>query len=72
MKKIIIFGSKHWPGCKPVKEFLSQNNVEFVYSPDSFKLGIFLTLSTLVFVAVLLLKKKDGKYDSVFSDTFLD
>ena len=31
MKKITVFGSKHWPGCQPVKEFLSQNNVKFVY-----------------------------------------
>lgn len=31
MKKITVFGSKHWPGCQPVKEFLSQNNVEFLY-----------------------------------------
>ena len=31
MKKITVFGSKHWPGCQPVKEFLSKNNVEFVY-----------------------------------------
>lgn len=31
MKKIIVFGSKHWPDCEPVKEFLSQNNVKHAY-----------------------------------------
>lgn len=31
MKKITVFGSKHWPDCTPVKEFLSQNNIEFLY-----------------------------------------
>lgn len=31
MKKIIIFGSKHWPGCEPAKEYLSNHNVKFVY-----------------------------------------
>ena len=31
MEKVIMFGSKHWPGCIPAKEFLSENGVKFVY-----------------------------------------
>lgn len=31
MKKVIVFGSKHWPGCEPAKEFLSDNGIKFVY-----------------------------------------
>lgn len=31
MRKIIVFGSKHWPGCEPAKEYLSSNNIEFLY-----------------------------------------
>lgn len=31
MKKIIVFGSKHWPGCEPAKEYLSNNNIKFLY-----------------------------------------
>ena len=31
MKKILIYGSSHWPGCEPVKEVLSQKNIEFAY-----------------------------------------
>lgn len=31
MKKIIVFGSKHWPGCEPAKEYLSKKGVNFVY-----------------------------------------
>ncbi len=31
MKKVIMFGSKHWAGCEPAKEFLSENDVKFVY-----------------------------------------
>ena len=31
MKKIIVFGSKHWPGCEPAKEYLSNHDVKFVY-----------------------------------------
>jgi len=31
MKKIIVFGSKHWSGCEPAKEFLSENEVKFLY-----------------------------------------
>lgn len=27
----ILYGSKHWPGCGPVKEFLDKNNVEYTY-----------------------------------------
>jgi len=29
--KIIVFGSKHWPDCEPVKEYLSKNNIKFAY-----------------------------------------
>lgn len=29
--KIICYGSKHWPGCGPVKEFLDKINVEYTY-----------------------------------------
>ena len=31
MKRITIFGSQHWPTCEPMKELLSDNNVEFTY-----------------------------------------
>jgi len=31
MKKIIMFGSKHWPGCLPAKELLLQNDVNYLY-----------------------------------------
>lgn len=31
MKKIIVFGSKHWSGCEPMKEFLSENEVKYAY-----------------------------------------
>lgn len=31
MKKIIVFGSKHWPGCEPAKEYLSEKNIKFTY-----------------------------------------
>ena len=31
MDKIIVFGSKHWPDCEPVKEYLSENNINHVY-----------------------------------------
>lgn len=31
MKKIVVFGSKHWPGCEPAKEYLSQHNIKFLY-----------------------------------------
>ena len=27
----ILYGSKHWPGCGPVKEFLDKNNVDYTY-----------------------------------------
>ena len=31
MKKIIMYGSKHWPDCDPAKEILLQKNVKFLY-----------------------------------------
>lgn len=31
MRKIIVFGSKHWPGCEPAKEYLSKKNIKFAY-----------------------------------------
>ena len=31
MREIIVFGSKHWPGCEPAKEYLSSNNIEYLY-----------------------------------------
>lgn len=31
MKKIVVFGSKHWPDCQPVKEFLSENDIKFAF-----------------------------------------
>lgn len=31
MKKVTVFGSKHWAGCEPAKEFLSDNCIKFVY-----------------------------------------
>lgn len=32
MKKVIMFGSKHWGGCAPVKELLLQNDIKFFYA----------------------------------------
>ena len=26
-----LYGSKHWPGCEPVKEFLDKHNFEYLY-----------------------------------------
>lgn len=31
LKKIIVFGSKFWPDCEPAKEFLSRNNIKYLY-----------------------------------------
>lgn len=31
MKKILMFGSKHWPECSPAKELLLQNNINYLY-----------------------------------------
>lgn len=31
MKKVIVFGSRHWPDCEPAKEFLSENGIKFIY-----------------------------------------
>lgn len=31
MREIIVFGSKHWPGCEPAKEYLSDHNIKFLY-----------------------------------------
>lgn len=31
MKKIVLYGSKHWNGCGFMKEFLSKNEIEFEY-----------------------------------------
>ena len=31
MRKIIVFGSKHWSGCEPAKEYLSDHDIKFVY-----------------------------------------
>lgn len=31
MKKVVMFGSLHWAGCEPAKEFLSEKGVKFVY-----------------------------------------
>ena len=31
MDKITVFGSQHWPGCAPVKEFLSEKDIEHIY-----------------------------------------
>ena len=31
MKKVIVYGSRHWPDCAPAKEFLSEKGVEFIY-----------------------------------------
>lgn len=46
MKKIIMFGSKHWPDCEPAKEFLLQNNINYVYldiTENTFNLKRFLS-----------------------------
>lgn len=31
MKKVIVFGSKHWPDCAPAKEYLSQKGIKYAY-----------------------------------------
>ena len=31
MKKVIMYGSRHWPDCAPAKEYLSKNGVEYLY-----------------------------------------
>lgn len=31
MKKIILFGTPTWPGCAPVKELLSEKNINYTY-----------------------------------------
>lgn len=31
MKTITLFGSPHWVTCEPMKEFLSEQNIEFRY-----------------------------------------
>lgn len=31
MRKIIVFGSKHWPDCEPAKVYLSKHNIKYVY-----------------------------------------
>ncbi len=31
MKKVLVFGNRHWPDCGPAKEFLSENGIDFVY-----------------------------------------
>lgn len=31
MENIMLFGSKHWPGCEPAKEYLSKKNIKFAY-----------------------------------------
>lgn len=31
MKKIVVFGSKYCPDCKPAKEFLSNHDVKYLY-----------------------------------------
>ena len=31
MSRILVFGSKHWPGCEPAKEYLSKKNIKFRY-----------------------------------------
>ncbi len=31
MNKITIYGSKHCPDCVTMKEYLSSNNVEYIY-----------------------------------------
>ncbi len=28
---IKLYGNKHWPGCKPVREFLLENDIHFDY-----------------------------------------
>ena len=27
----VLYGSMHWPGCSPVKEFLDKNNFGYTY-----------------------------------------
>lgn len=45
MDKVVVFGSKHWPDCEPAKEYLSENNIKFLYldiSESMFNLKKFL------------------------------
>lgn len=39
MKKIIVFGSKHWPDCGPAEEYLSENNIEYEYVDITSSMG---------------------------------
>ena len=46
MEKIIVFGSKYWPDCEPLKEYLSKNNINYAYldiSEGMFNLKKFLS-----------------------------
>lgn len=31
VKKILVYGSKHWDSCAPLKELLSKEDIKFVY-----------------------------------------
>lgn len=31
MSGIIVFGSKYWGDCEPVKEYLSKHNIKYAY-----------------------------------------
>lgn len=45
MKKVFLFGSTYWDGCADMKEFLSKNNINFIYmniSESLFNLKMFL------------------------------
>lgn len=45
MKRIVVYGSKHWPTCQPAKAFLSENDIKFAYrdiSENMLNLKLFL------------------------------
>lgn len=47
MKNVIMYGSKHWPGCKPAEEYLSKKGIKVKYrdiTENMMNLKLFLKL----------------------------
>lgn len=57
MKKITVFGSPAWAECKPVREYLLENNIEFNY--------IDITDSMRSLKIFLAFRDKDPYFDSI-------
>ena len=60
MKKIILFGSKHWQGCGFMNEFLSENGINYSY----------LDITESIFNLKTFLKYRDNKpeFDEIKKD----